>query len=406
MHSLEMLAPELLLQILQELLTLSDLIALVKASSRLYQVYLLNKGTVLSAIARRQFHPAVMSDALFFAQISQLERPLSREVVLDLCKTYPVNLRETTTTIAMSVAMCKLAENVNFFIEDYARNTLPLLEELGRSLDVKVMPEYWPENPVSYCQLSESEVGRLQRAFCRFEIYRYLFARCYPELDHEVHECADLPAFSCAEQVSLLLEKFPDFQVAEINCIRDYFFRRLRGLFNRLEDQVFHTFPPETFEFDQRGDIESQEWSSGVWLFCDSGKGYQNEHIEHLMTLGLAYTRRIFESTGKEQRELFIRNKHRSVLQHIERDFISSSIESLGRNPRRGDIPLLAKTDPPFVYEINPEAGLDIPDVWQWAYPRAPPFDLSELSVKGLRDWGYVFWDLGRLKESGILKRR
>lgn len=407
--ALETLAPELQLRILRDASTPDDLHALIQASPRLYQVYLLNKDIVLAAVARGQFHPAVMPDALIFAKIAQLKQPLSRDIAVKVCESYPEvleELQETNTTIPRSVALCKLASNVGFFIEDYVRNTLPIMKGLGRSLDLDILPEYRPVYPVSYFKLSDSETGRLQRAFCRFEIYRYLFARCSSELDHDLRECSIDPSLPPAEQASLFLHQFPDFQIAEIICIRDYLYRRLRGICSRLEDEAVATLPPETFIFGQEGDAEADEWTSGAYLFTNNGKAYQNDHLEHLMSLGLSYIRRIFESNGEEQKKLFIRHMPRDVIQHLETQFITRALEFLGRNPAHGDIPLLAKTDPPFVYEINADAELDIPDAWQWAHPRAPPFYLKDSAMKGLRDWGFVFWDFDRLHESGILELR
>ena len=403
----EMLAPELQLQILCNADTPRSLHSLIQASPRFYQVFLNNKDTVLSTVARRQFHPAVLSDALFFATISQLEQPLPRDTVLDLCKTYPGESHEgAVLPLPLSVALCKLARNVKYFIKDYAQNTLPLMEDLATSLEVEVLAEYRSEQPVHHSQLSDSETGRLQRAFCRFEIYRYLFARCSPNIDHSVRECAQSPSLTPGEQASLFLEHFPDFQITEINCVRDYLYRRLRGIFRQLEDTAVNTIPAVAFEFDQEADVESAEWSSGLWLFCNSGKAYQDKHIEHLMSLGLAYIHRIFESTGEEQRDLFIRHDDVAVINHIETDFITTTLNCLGRNPARGKIALLAKTDPPFEYKVNADAELDIPDAWQWAHPRAPPLSLSDSAIKGLRDWGFVFWDLDRLRKSGIMERR
>ena len=407
MSALELLAPELQLQILFNAATPDYLHALIQASPRLYQVFLLNKDTILSAVARRQFHPAVMSDALFIVEISKLRRPLSRDTVIELCRIYPGELDDGLTfPMTISVALCKLASNLRFFIEDYARSTLPIMEGLGQSLKIDVLSEYTPENPVSYSKLSDSELGRLQRAFCRFEIYRHLFARCSPELDHDPRKCSSRERLTPAEQARLFLEKFPDYQVTEINSIRDFLYRRLRGICSRLEDQAVDTLAPETFIYDEGIDIETAEWNSGVYLFTNNGKDYQDEHLEHLMSLGLAYVRRIFESTGEEKKVLFIRHIPGSLFQHLESEFITRAIDFLGRNPARGDIPLLAKDDPPFVYEINADVELDIPDAWQWAHPRAPPLELKDGSQKGLRDWGYVFWDLHRLRESGILERK
>lgn len=405
--SLEMLAPELQLQILLNADTPKDLHALIHTSPRLCQVYIHNKDTILSTVARRQFHPAVIPDALFFAKISQLEQPLSRDTVIDLFKTYPTEVHERKNIpVFMSVALCELASNVKFFIEDYARNTLPILEGLGRSLDLEVLPEYLPENPISHSRMSDSEIGRLQRAFCRFEIYRHLFARCSTTIDHKLRRCAYLPSLTPEEQAELFLLRFPDFEVTEINCIRDYLYRRLRGVFSRVEDRATDTLPAENFIWDEHTDWEAMTWASGVWFFTKGGKASQDQHIEHLMSLGLSYIRRVYASTGEKQKDLFLRDMSGTDPNHFEMDFITAALEYLGQNPAGDDIPFLADIDPPFQYERKSDVGLDIPDAWQWAHPHGPPFTLSDHCTKGLRDWGFVFWDFDRLRESGILKRR
>ena len=405
--ALELLAPELQLRVLLNADTPKDLHSLIHASPRLFRVFLLNKDTVLSEVTRRQFHPAVYSDALFCAKISQLEQPLSRDMVLELCQTYPSKLHERTVILApMSVALCKLAKNLRFFIEDYTRNTLPLMKELGSSLDLDVMTEYYPEDPVPISQLSNSEIGRLQRAFCRFEIYRYLFARCSSDFDHSTRSCPHMSSLDAEEQACLFLENLPDFQVTEIFCIRDYLYRRLRGIFNEIEEEIFNTSTPQTFDFGTEGDVESTEWDSGVWLFCERGKAYQNEHLEHLLSLGLPYIRSIFQSMREERQALFIRHMDNAVTNHVENDFITRAIDFLSLNPAGENVELLAETDPPFEYKVDADAELDIPDAWQWAHPRAPPALLVDFGDKGLRDWGFVFWDHSRLRESGILERR
>ena len=404
--ALEFLPPEIQLQILVNANNPNDLHALIQASPRLYQLFVLNKNLALSAVACRNIHSAVITDALVFAKISQLEKPLSRNTVIEVFETYPSGLQEEPIiTTPVSVTLCKLANNISFFIEDYARNTLPIMEGLGRSLDFDILPSYSAEASASFSKLSSSETGRLQRAFCRFEIYRTLFARCSSDLDHDTQKCAYEPSLSAAEQASMFFERFPDFQVTEINCVRDYLHRRLRGICSQLEDEAATTLPPETFMFDREGDYESAEWASGVYLFTENGKYYQNQHIEHLMSLGLPYIRQIFESTGEKQKNLFVRHSD-AIVRHLETDFITKALDLLGPIPARTDIPLLAETDPPFVYEINADVELDIPDAWQWANPRAPPLCLTEKVQKGLRDWGFVFWDFDRLRESGILERR
>ena len=411
--TLEDLEPELQRDIMLEATTPSQIFNLVKASPRFYHVFVLNKQFILSTVARRQFHPAVLPEALTFAKILQFGQQFSRETAMRFCKIDASELhdwRTRITPISESVALCKLAGNLKFFIEDYTRNTLPILERLGESLDQVyepyLEPEYWPEKPVLYSDLSKTEIGRLQRAFCRFEIYRQLFARCSTEWDHGVRECASTPAMSPEEQANLYLANLPDYQIAEINCIRDYLIRRLRGICTQLEDEAFKTLSPETLIFDEDGDAETDQWSSGFFLFTEDGKYRQNHHLEYLLTLGLPYIRRIFESTGDERKALFIRDTGSCLIRHLQPwKFLTQALECLDRNPAWVDSRSSAETDSPLPSRCKQEIELDIPAAWSWANPRGPPIMLSDKDFKGLRDWGYVFWDFDRLRTSGILGR-
>jgi hypothetical protein len=410
--TLENLGPELQRAIMLEVTSPSQLFNLIKSSPRLFHVFLLNKAFILSTIARRQFHPAVLSEALTLVNLLQSEQLRSRETAMQFC-TDSSELRDSQTTFdpaSEAVALCKLASNLKFFIEDYTRNTLPIMEWLGKAPNQVhgqyLTPEYWPEKPVLYSDLSMTEIGRLQRAFCRFEIYRKLFARCLPELDHDSQECARRAAVSFGEQASLYLGKFPDYQVAEINCIRDYLVRRLRGVCTQVEDEIAKTLSPETLVFDEDSDAETDQWDSGLFLFTEDGKARQRDHFEHLISLGLLYIRQIFESTGEERRTLFIRDNRSYLIQHLlARDFLTRALESLGRNPAWVDFRSSGETEWPCSLETIPATELDIPAAWSWAHTFGPPIELSDIYCKGLRDWGYVFWDHDRIRNSGILQQ-
>lgn len=428
--TLEDLEPELQRDIMLEATTPSQVFNLIKASPRLYHVFALNKQFILSTVARRQFHPAVLSEALTFAKIPQSRQSRQQrsrmsamqstmqytmQIAMLFCEINPSKIHDWQTTISPiseSVALCKLAGNLKFFIEDYTRNTLPIMRLLGESPcpaddpSFSLEAEYWPETPVLYSELSKTEIGRLQRAFCRFEIYRELFARCSTELDHDVEVCPSEAAVSAAEQASLYLGKLPDYQIAEIHCIRDYLIRRLCGICTQLEDEAVETLSPETLTFDEDGDAETDQWSSGLFLFTEDGKSAQGDHFEHLISLGLPYIRRIFESTGDERRALFIRDTGHCLIRHLGADdFLTQALECLGRNPAWVDSRSSAKTELPSLLEPRPEIELDITPSWRWANTLGPPIKLSDGRFKGLRDWGYVFWDYDRLQTSGILER-
>lgn len=56
-----------------------------------------------------------------------------------------------------------------------------------------------------------------------------------------------------------------------------------------------------------------------------------------------------------------------------------------------------------------PRCDEDDPDYpnegWLWTSHYRPPWSYAEDCKKGLRDWGYVFWDRPRLEAWGVLDK-
>lgn len=410
--ALELLSPELQLQILLHSSNLDTLYALIRASPRFYQVFQLNKETTLSAVALCQFHPAVQPEAVAIAQLEQLEHQSrkhtlsQRDLAIGFCDAFPNQIKqwcESNASKEVSTNLCKLDKTIKVFIDDYARSTLPVLDQLGLSQNVEILPEYPTDSHASHPQPSPTEIGRLQRAFCRFELYRRLFSRCSQDLHHGIHRCFRFPALTTTEQAKMFLQHLPAFQIAEIACIRDYLFRRLRGIYDELQNEAVRILPVEAMTFEEYD--ESAMWESPFYMFTTHANHYQKDHLEHLISLGLPYVRRIVETNGDEQRDLFLHHVNGHVVSHLENDFLSEALECLGPNPdaKHGHRRILdAEKD--FTPACDEDGWSENPQGWLWGHHHLPPFNLIDNAYKGLRDWGYVFWDYDRLQISGILR--
>ena len=411
--ALELLSPELQQKILLQTETLENLYTLIRSSPRLYQVFRLNRETTLSSIALCQFHPAVQSEALAIAKLAQLQRQSKRvtrsqrHVAVSFCDTFPTRIQHwcfSNDCGPVSVDLCKIGRTMKFFTSDYAQNTLPILDQLGHSRDLEFLPEYRAYNHGSYPQLSSTEIGRLQRAFCRFEIYRRLFSRCSQDPYHGAHNCIYPVPLTTTEQAQLFLQNLPAFQIAEIACIRDYLYRRLRGIFDELENEAVRTLPVAAMTFEEYD--EDALWRSPFYPFTTHAQHEQGYHLEHLMSLGLPYIRQFLVSTGDEQRDLFLHHVRGYAIGHLENQFLSQAFECLGFNPsyNRNQKPWL-DTGKDFIPACDENGYSELPQGWLWGHHKKPPIKAVNHVHKGLRDWGYVFWDYDRLQDSGILRR-
>ena len=312
----------------------------------------------------------------------------------------------------MSIALCKFDKTIQFFINDYTKNTLPILTQLKSSKISSIRTHYGTgdhDTPDSY--LSKLELDGLRRAFCRFETYRQLFARCSSELDHKVRYCHRDSPLSMFEQGQMFFKNTPAYQVAEIACVRDYLSRRLRGVFDQVEDETVHALQAEyPNPEDQKHAIDWDTESGGRYayfqkddyhLFAYGGKYNQKHHIEHLLSLGLPYIQRLLKATGEDRKDLLLRDNILCDAQH-ERRFLTAALgldsftplrERYGRFRRD----LNSCLDQKFQFETPPG--------WLWAHADGRYAGLVDSASKGLRDWGYVFWDLDRLRNTGVLDR-
>lgn len=406
---LETISPELQLQIILQCQNTYDLNALIRASPRLYQVLRTNKQVALSVIARRQFYPSTMLEALAVSRLSECQHPLSRDVTLKFIATSRpeyLGRLDSISPLSTSTTLLNLHSVINFFIDDYARNNLPVLAKWKAYQDFAIAPDYQMCDPASQPLLSESEYARLQRAFCRFEIYRHLFTRCSTDTeydpDRDFPECSWNPDVTIPEQADYL-QTYPQSEIEEINCIRDYFHRRLRGVFDRVEDEALLRLQAGGFQL-----LQESLFQDGA--YCDSylsgfgsyEKSHQKYHIEHLLSLGLPYLRRILESTGTEREDLFIRGVGGLTLMHREENFLTAALETLSYRPNDTDASL--QIDRPTSADLSP--SLEQSCGWLWAHGDKPHWMVVDSASKGLRDWGYVFWDETRLRESGILSQK
>ncbi|KAL8814805.1 MAG: hypothetical protein Q9223_006005 [Gallowayella weberi] len=231
--------------------------------------------------------------------------------------------------------------------------------------------------------LSAVEQGRLQRAFCRFEMFSCLMG----------HGCAaEKETLSNSYYGNFFLRSFTPDEAEEIACIRDYMIRRLCGLFDDIENDVL---AGKDSEWGLK--LENSHW------FRDSHWFARHLHLgfmEYMMSQGLAFLRKILESKGRERAQLVIANL-------FERDYFLTYalVHSYGRPP-------LPDFEEHKVYDagrFDGEADFAGDDVDMlskgllWANKDKVPEDCVREPLKGLRDWGYVFWGSRRLQASGVL---
>lgn len=410
--ALEGLWPEIQQQILAHLDSFYTLRTLIAASPRLYHVFQLNRKTILSTVTRRQFDSTTVRDILAIENLHDLRGPPFSEDTMLRFFDYDLHKLDgspnTTLPLLVSTKLRKLDGVVRFFIEDYAHNTLPVLVQLKGSQKPTIKTEYKRDRHFQEPELSKSETNRLRRAFCQFETYRQLFGLSWSDLNHDVRQCDYEQPLTAYRQAELFFQHKPAYQAAEIACIRDYLHRRLRGVFDQVEDEIIQEVqagcpnPKDKYEgldWDWNNGGRFQYLEDDDDYFGYNGKYMQSFHIEYLLMLGLPYIRKILESTGDERRNLLVCNES-GRFAYTRMDFIT---KALGLNPLHTTNKQYGWFDRDIDSCLDENSKMDLPRGWVWAHPKCYYHGLVDVDAKGFRDWGYVFWDAERLQDAGVL---
>ncbi|KAI4171597.1 MAG: hypothetical protein LQ348_006915 [Seirophora lacunosa] len=272
--------------------------------------------------------------------------------------------------LATSIALCSLGATVSWFVDDFWADCLENIKRLGRLAGLR------QDHAVLDSPLSAIELGRIQRALCRFATLACLLKaledsdrRSYWKLGHR------------------FLTPFREDEVEEIRCIRDYLMRRLWGVFETIED--------DAMQFDESSPLWRMARAvPGCW-FSASLKRSHPIYMDHMTNLGLPFLREVLESRGLKRADLVMRITHSraggitSILHSSDRSFADpfDDGEYYGTADFEGD------------------SLVDISSGWLYANRRKLAEEHNRTSRKGFRDWAYVMLDRERLAATGVLEK-
>ena len=370
---LELFQPEIQAQIMCSIPDIKTLYSLLRASPRFYQVFNSRRDFHLTELARWQFHWEVFPFAYDTVKLSAFPKPLSRQDVLAFTTTFWDNkdFMDLIMPPEITLPLIKLGVRIRWFADDVTSNSLEILSQLGKLVGLE------QDSEALRTKLSSIELARLQRAFCRFETHWHLFAP----------EPSGSPSMTAEEQTHNFHEELELEEVEELACVRDYIVRRLWAIFDLMEDVVVAGEPSTT----------RQGVCSHHNFFTDVGKHEHILYMERLMSQGLEVLQAVFANDLNSSTEIVISN-----CVPLE-GYLSDALEKMHRMTDDIMKAMEARSKTPLQF-----SGDDIRDSsigWLWAHDWHPGYESGDPALKGLRDWGYVFWDEQRVKASGILDR-
>ena len=368
---LEMLQPETQTLILCHISCSTSLFNLIRASPRFLQVFKSRRAYILTSLALRSRTPLNIWDTI---QASRLPKPPSQADVETFLQTFwdDEGVNAPIFPPEISISMIRLSNCIEWFISDFADGTLKNLTLLGELMTLQ------QDQDVVHSQLSRIEKGRIARAFCRFETFGLLYASAFRNQDFP----ADL-------QMGVgYLDKYNPDEVEEIVCVKDYIVRRLWSVFDQVEDDFVNGNLSE--ELRKAAQAPEDHRDSLDWFGC-SGMGNHRSYMNNMMFLGLPFLKELFTAEREHRADMVLSNSKEAgnvdntlwrLENSVESDEVANPIYHLSS-----------------YHDALDEAAIG----WYWAVQQEYRMRPGCSSLKGLRDWGYVFWDKPRFEASGVL---
>lgn len=133
--------------------------------------------------------------------------------------------------------------------------------------------------------------------------------------------------------------------------------------------------------------------------FSQDEKRWQRSRMDNGISLGLPFLRRLFTQSGEKQTRLLMANRRHGL------EFLGEALKAR----RRLNFDVVPATATQTSDTKHPETEEKLGNqnkAWQWAWGDVPEGCCYWCKSKGLRTWGYVFWDNNRLSASGITNQR
>lgn len=379
--SLETMPAELGLMILQQLSSPKYVYSTIRASRVFYSIFTVNKYLVLAATVQRAIPPQALPVALAACNAVKISPYPCWESETDTDADHPSpNFRG----LSVSVPLCRLWAVQDFFVAGYARRALGKMQA---SMKERMLSSR--DGDMSRLgrmqSLPESEIGRLQRAFFRFEVYRKQF-RGFDLLGR------------ITKEHRLFMKKLQPWELEELNAIYEYLVRLVEDLYDDLEDKIFTAVQNAAnndktslvIDYTTPGELEDV----GFQTFTRSHKPRQADNIAFVIELGLPFLKRLFEMSKPEQIAI-VTSFHETRSTPPLEDVIKRMWYRLGHNnpPYRRHNHLSSSE--------NGQKAQEEPNAfWLWRTASMHGHELYE--EYGLRELGYIPWDKDRLDGAGL----
>ncbi|KAE9368119.1 hypothetical protein N431DRAFT_514826 [Stipitochalara longipes BDJ] len=360
MAILEDLAPDVLFLVLIRAPTIQIMWGFIRSCPRIYAVFRDQRDRILSAVITREIGRALLCEARAALRSSRLD-PRGHCIA---------------QALEWIAAYQKLYIVTHISHDDIARNSNP-----ARQYDLD--------------DLSATERMKLYRSLYRYIIYGNLFY--FEDKRNEKKPKSSRTSFTGAyDQSHLFLNLFPAWQVKELSCFNDFMHDKIMEKWQEVEENFYEAIAANPLLWDVDRPLHETRCDSDIFF------------SPYFAVLRLSELREIFAAKDADL-ECAVQ-KHAG---HLAHDFLDTALDeepyhSVYSTPEFEEHQKVTFSGMKIEFEGDYIDKQN--EAWLWAHDFRPcnlyveprsEFEMGE----GLRRFGYIVWDSGRLHDSGLLSK-
>ncbi|OQD83605.1 hypothetical protein PENANT_c016G02819 [Penicillium antarcticum] len=415
--ALESLSPEILLLTLENISSPLDLVAAVHASPNLYRTFIAYRQHLQRNTLTRAIHPTCRADAYSALDAQIIRRQIKSGVKITKLKAECFSIfatdrkRRSQNHDVFKVdndnleTMFNFQANVERLIDTFCHWSLRHLFPNDHDQNHSPVPS---PTTTPRAKVSHTERARLQRAFYRCEI----FARF-----HRVLQLQDKSsAMNFIQILMSFSSQFQQHEFEEIICVRQFLAKFVEALCERVEDDFLAFYSEKGLldagverKSDQEDDTPSGNDDAGIgktlkgcglFLLTTNYRGapFHDNHVKYLISCGPAYILSLNNLPSRDLKHVLLKSERHSHDLDINDYFVTGGMTNDNMDEK-------SKTT---LYH-GKVVSIDCDEVdqhnlgWKWGTSFDTHVKPDSPSNALLRDMGYVFWDAGRLVDSGLV---
>ncbi|KAI9641993.1 hypothetical protein NHQ30_009863 [Ciborinia camelliae] len=361
---------------------------LAHSSPFFHSAYYGRRKHILATVIATEITPAILHEARYVARASVIERgPSWLSDVEELLGEYDKGMGEL---FPFDITPAELI---------YVSRFLPALHHISLAFFHSTLSHHPLSGEEIHLPLpTRAEMCRIQRSIIRMELFSILFS-----------ESKDRPSYrpsweSPREELGkLFFSRFELWEVEEIICMKDFFYRQYDIVFRDCSAELHKLF----VRLEYRDKSPSDTMEKAAARTKNRTYSQYQEMTEQLLSFGFEFLSEVMNENSEYHKVLLLQEVSEHGVFHAPHNFLS---DTLGVFIYLRDRRIMR--DPGF-RETLPEpqhTGRERPNsAWHWSVRQWNPAFNGENYVSCcdirhcLRSWGYVMWDHSRLESLKIM---